>query len=681
MPRPTLLRGDGVGGDRSLTFEGTQASLRLALNYLVYLAPMDSWNSWGGRALEQLTLVASDGGASGVGGEGVGRAQQAVYIVPVNDAPTIGLPGAAASPTSSIPPPPPVLLGSEDTALPILGLVLGDVDSEEDAATPLCLSIDASPGSVSLGWGEGLLLPGDPELQAFALRYAPPPIPSPTRLAAASFSLLAPPQPLSHQSHLTVCGRIAALQAAVAGGSLVYHPPLNLHGTTSITLTLTDNGATDAARADAAFAAAPVAGALVPSLLPSARAAAAARSATAPASAPSSASLLLGGPITTTAVLFISLLPINDPPAFSLPLHYLQQGLLLPAQASEGTTAHLHGVCPFDVDSNATLLRVCVAVEVGLLSFPLAAGVVAEAGSCRQTADPATWWYHSPAASTPPLTTVAAVQAVTLWGTSAALCDSLEDLVYTPPLAWYAAPLWGEGAGISTTSTAPAAAGAQARSASLLPQQRFHADAVTFAAWDGVPAPTAPASASTLDNTTTFAAQLAASQATAPPAVTLLRIPVTREAAPLASALLQPPPLFLTFPGAQRRTGPCAPPSLPSTPTTQRCGAILSVPTLVIPGGGLGADIHGIGLEVLREEGGGGSFAATAPLLTLLISASAPRGTLSLPSTHAALIEPLPTAPSDPTALTFLCAPLACAAALAHVHYTPTPPLPLAVTA
>ena len=99
-----------------------------------------------------------------------------------------------------------------------------------------------------------------------------------------------------------------------------------------------------------------------------------------------SAQLLAGGARATTATLPISLLPVNDPPAFALPLAYLQRGLRLPASAPQGATATLAGVCPFDVDSNATLLRVCISAEVGALSLHAAEGVVVEAGACRADA-------------------------------------------------------------------------------------------------------------------------------------------------------------------------------------------------------------------------------------------------------------------------------------------------------
>jgi hypothetical protein len=109
------------------------------------------------------------------------------------------------------------------------------------------------------------------------------------------------------------------------------------------------------------------------------------------------------------------------------------------------------GVCPFDVDSNATVLRVCLAAELGALSLHAAAGVVVEAGACRAEAAGESWWY--PDALAPAGVgglAVARARAVTLWGTSAALCASLAAVVYTPPLEWYAAPLLGGAAGSAT---------------------------------------------------------------------------------------------------------------------------------------------------------------------------------------------------------------------------------------
>ena len=139
----SFITGNGSSGS-SMSFNGSQSAINTALATLQY-RPNGDYNGADG-----LNLLVSDLGNSGSGGAASASASVAITVTPVNDAPTLSLPGTQSTPQLT------PLSFSSATGNAIR---VADIDS---AALPLQLSLTtanlAGGGSLSFGSLAGLTL-------------------------------------------------------------------------------------------------------------------------------------------------------------------------------------------------------------------------------------------------------------------------------------------------------------------------------------------------------------------------------------------------------------------------------------------------------------------------------------------------------------------------------------------
>jgi VCBS repeat-containing protein len=194
----TFTVGDGTG-DATMTFTGALADINAALNGLTY-APHANFSG-----NSTLQIAVNDLGNSGSGGPLSATHNVNITVSAVNDAPTLGLPGAQST--------------DEDTAL-VFSSAGGNLISVSD--------LDAGAGSVrvSLAVSNGVLTLG----QTTALTFS---VGDGTGDAAMTFT-----------------GTLANINAALNG--LRYTPGLNYNGSDTLQVTVNDQGNTGSGGAQSA---------------------------------------------------------------------------------------------------------------------------------------------------------------------------------------------------------------------------------------------------------------------------------------------------------------------------------------------------------------------------------------------------------------------------------------------
>jgi large repetitive protein len=117
-------------GFRQITVFGTPADLNAALDGVFYQGLPDY------NGADQLTVVVNDQGHTGVGTVNELRRTLAITVLPVNDPPTVVIPGQQT--------------GWEDTNLPITGIVVGDAADEAYATVNLRVTLQAVNGTLQV---------------------------------------------------------------------------------------------------------------------------------------------------------------------------------------------------------------------------------------------------------------------------------------------------------------------------------------------------------------------------------------------------------------------------------------------------------------------------------------------------------------------------------------------------
>ena len=171
----TVTAGAGVTGNgtASVTITGTAAQINAALAGLAYTGNLDF------NGADTLTVATNDGTATDTD-------VIAITVTPVNDAPINTVPGAQSV--------------DEDTALPIAGVAVADIDS-----SALTTTLDVSSGTLNVTAGAGV-----------------------TGNGTAS---------------VTITGTAAQINAALAG--LTYTGNLDFNGADTLTVATSDGTATD----------------------------------------------------------------------------------------------------------------------------------------------------------------------------------------------------------------------------------------------------------------------------------------------------------------------------------------------------------------------------------------------------------------------------------------------------
>ena len=132
-----FAEGSGVD-DASAAFTGPLADINAALAGLVYTPDAD-YNVRGDAAADELVVEVSDLGHNGGGGDGLAQAVVPIFVAPVNDAPELTVPAAAATP--------------EDTPVALAGITVSDVDVAEDEGGALRFTVSAAHGRVGMKTG------------------------------------------------------------------------------------------------------------------------------------------------------------------------------------------------------------------------------------------------------------------------------------------------------------------------------------------------------------------------------------------------------------------------------------------------------------------------------------------------------------------------------------------------
>ncbi|HPM81171.1 MAG TPA: tandem-95 repeat protein, partial [Candidatus Anammoximicrobium sp.] len=130
----TFTAGDGTA-DTAMTFRGSQAAINAALSGLQYLPRVDF------NGTDTLTVTVNDLGNFGSGPAPNVTRTVNLTVRPVNDDPTVTLPGT-----------PPVTLYTvyEDTNLPLPGIVVGDAKDSAYAPVTLKVTLTALHGTVTV---------------------------------------------------------------------------------------------------------------------------------------------------------------------------------------------------------------------------------------------------------------------------------------------------------------------------------------------------------------------------------------------------------------------------------------------------------------------------------------------------------------------------------------------------
>lgn len=138
----SFTTGDGVN-DRTLVFRGSLDELNTAIGTLSYLGDPD-YSSLGGGGIEQLRIEINDLGNTGAPGATSALANVRMEVRPVNDLPTVQVPGTQT--------------GDEDTLFPLAAITVADIDSDV-----LQVDLRVRRGTITLDGSMGLsFLVGDP---------------------------------------------------------------------------------------------------------------------------------------------------------------------------------------------------------------------------------------------------------------------------------------------------------------------------------------------------------------------------------------------------------------------------------------------------------------------------------------------------------------------------------------